>query len=92
MFGLFSKNNTEKHVRLCENHIYVLQPSVITNKITEDEFSLILKELTDSKLDGKDVDVFIERTLPRVLKIDKYGIELIHHLSLEIEKLENKKL
>lgn len=96
MIDLFSKkykeSRTKKHVQLCENHIYVLQPPSITDRISEEEFTDILKELTDSNLTVIDSKSFINNTLPRVALIDKYGIELIHHLTKEIEKLEQKVL
>lgn len=79
-----------KQVDIFENNIYLLQPSCVRTKITEEEFNDVLKEVSQSNLTTEDCKHFIDNTLPFVVEIDKYGIELVHHLVCQIKDLEKE--
>lgn len=79
----------DRHRKITEEHVYALQDESLQKVITEDEFQDIIEELSYSDLSDEDINNFFKYTLPRVGKIDKFGIELVHFLSEQIRDLEN---
>lgn len=79
----------DRHRKITEEHIYALQDDSLKNVITEDEYQGIIEEISVSDLTDEDIENFFKYTLPRVAKIDKFGLELVHFLSMQIHELEN---
>lgn len=81
--------NSERHAKISEDFIYLLQDKYITSNICEDGYNSVIEEISQSNIRMEHVHRFIENTLPIVLKTKSVGIELVHDLCERIAELED---